>query len=97
MHLAYASEPSEPAGERRSVALGGAAAANLGNVFLLGGQVREAVACYEESLRLRPGDARTRENLQLARVAPLSWSILLFIRHGSDTPKLASPGCSRPR
>jgi protein O-GlcNAc transferase len=41
--------------------------ANLGNVLLLGGRPREAIACYEQSLRLRPADDRTRENLQLAR------------------------------
>jgi len=38
-------------------------------VFLLQGRVRDAIAAYEESLRLRPNDARTRENLQLAREA----------------------------
>jgi tetratricopeptide (TPR) repeat protein len=43
--------------------------ANLGNVLLLQGQPREAIARYEEALRLRPDDPRTRENLRLAREA----------------------------
>ena len=43
--------------------------ANLGNVLLLADQPREAITCYETSLRLRPADTRTHENLQLAREA----------------------------
>ena len=34
------------------------------------GQAREAIVQYEEALRLRPDDERTRENLRLAREAP---------------------------
>ena len=43
--------------------------ANLANMFLLQGRPREAIAEYEVVLRLRPDDARTLENLALARAA----------------------------
>lgn len=43
------------------------ALANLGNVRLLQGRAREAIALYETVLRIRPDDARTQENLRLAR------------------------------
>jgi len=36
-------------------------------VLLLQGRAREAIVQYEEALRLRPDDLRTRENLELAR------------------------------
>jgi len=45
------------------------APANLGHVLLRDGRPRDAIVCYEMSLRLRPDDARTRENLQIARAA----------------------------
>ncbi|HEY4249204.1 MAG TPA: tetratricopeptide repeat protein [Lacunisphaera sp.] len=41
--------------------------ANYGNVLLFSQQPADAVREYETALRLRPGDARTEENLQLAR------------------------------
>lgn len=40
---------------------------NLGNCYLLAGRVREAVDCYESVLRLKPGDASVRQNLDYAR------------------------------
>jgi tetratricopeptide (TPR) repeat protein len=40
---------------------------NLGNCQLVTGRVREAIATYEESLRLRPGDPTVEQNLELAR------------------------------
>jgi tetratricopeptide (TPR) repeat protein len=40
---------------------------NLGNCQLVTGRVREAIATYEESLRLRPGDSTVEQNLELAR------------------------------
>ena len=43
------------------------ALANLGNIRLLQHRPAEAIRLYESALRLRPGDARTAENLQLAR------------------------------
>lgn len=45
------------------------ALANLGNVYLLQEKPRDALACYEQVLRLRPGDRRTLENIRLAREA----------------------------
>jgi cytochrome c-type biogenesis protein CcmH/NrfG len=41
--------------------------ANLGNILLLQGRSREALASYETALRLRPGDARMRNSIELAR------------------------------
>jgi tetratricopeptide (TPR) repeat protein len=43
--------------------------ANYGNVLLFSQRPADAVREYETALRLRPGDARTEENLQLARQA----------------------------
>ena len=45
------------------------AMANLGNVLLIQGHAREAIALYEQVLRQRPDDARTRQNLLIARQA----------------------------
>jgi cytochrome c-type biogenesis protein CcmH/NrfG len=42
---------------------------NLGNCYLVLGRLREAIAAYEESLRLKPGDASVQGNLDLAREA----------------------------
>lgn len=41
--------------------------ANYGNVLLFSHQPADAVREYETALRLRPGDARTEENLGIAR------------------------------
>jgi tetratricopeptide (TPR) repeat protein len=40
---------------------------NLGNAFLKQEKYKEAVQAYEKSLRLRPGDAETKQNLQMAK------------------------------
>lgn len=40
---------------------------NLGNAHLKQQQFKEAVQAYEKSLRLRPGDAGTKQNLQMAK------------------------------
>jgi len=40
---------------------------NLGNALLKQGKYREAARAYERSLRLRPGDANTKMNLQMAK------------------------------
>lgn len=40
---------------------------NLGNAQLKQNKFREAVEAYEKSLRLRPGDADTKQNLQMAK------------------------------
>ena len=40
---------------------------NLGNALLQQGKYREAASAYERSLRLRPGDANTKMNLQMAK------------------------------
>lgn len=40
---------------------------NLGNSLLLQHKYREAVDAYQNSLRLRPGEAETKANLQLAK------------------------------
>lgn len=40
---------------------------NLGNALLKQGKYREAAHAYERSLRLRPGDANTKMNLQMAK------------------------------
>lgn len=40
---------------------------NLGNAQLKQNKFREAVEAYENSLRLRPGDADTKQNLQMAK------------------------------
>jgi tetratricopeptide (TPR) repeat protein len=42
---------------------------NLGNALLLSGRTDDAIARYEESLRLVPGDAETLRNLDVARQA----------------------------
>jgi Flp pilus assembly protein TadD len=42
---------------------------NLGNALLLSGRTEEAIARYEESLRLVPGDPETVGNLAVARRA----------------------------
>lgn len=40
---------------------------NLGNALLRQGKYREAARAYERSLRLRPGDANAKMNLQMAK------------------------------
>lgn len=40
---------------------------NLGNALLKQEKYEEAVEAYENSLRLRPGDAETKQNLQMAK------------------------------
>jgi len=45
------------------------ATANLANVLLLQGRVREAISLYEHVLERRPGDVRTAENLAAARAS----------------------------
>lgn len=40
---------------------------NLGNAQLKQHKFKEAVEAYENSLRLRPGDAETKQNLQMAK------------------------------
>lgn len=40
---------------------------NLGNAYLKQNKFKEAVEEYENSLRLRPGDADTKQNLQMAK------------------------------
>lgn len=40
---------------------------NLGNAYLKQQKYQEAVTAYEQSLRLRPGDAETKQNLQMAK------------------------------
>lgn len=40
---------------------------NLGNALLKQGKYKEAVDAYENSLRLRPGDAGSKQNLQMAK------------------------------
>lgn len=40
---------------------------NLGDSFLKQRKYKEAVQAYEESLRLRPGDPGTKQNLQMAK------------------------------
>src|SRR5262245_12234930 len=40
---------------------------NLGNAQLKQQKYKEAVEAYENSLRLRPGDAETKQNLQMAK------------------------------
>lgn len=40
---------------------------NLGNAQLKQQKYQEAVQAYEQSLRLRPGDAGTKQNLQMAK------------------------------
>jgi Ca-activated chloride channel homolog len=40
---------------------------NLGNTHLKNQQYKEAVNAYEKSLRLRPGDPGTKQNLQFAK------------------------------
>lgn len=40
---------------------------NLGNALLKQGKYREAAKAYERSLRLRPGNANTKMNLQMAK------------------------------
>jgi len=53
---ALASRPEDPASIHT----------NLGNALLLSGHSAQAIAEYEESLRLNPGDAETRANLKVA-------------------------------
>lgn len=40
---------------------------NLGNAFLKQQKYKEAIEAYENSLRIRPGDADTKQNLQMAK------------------------------
>jgi tetratricopeptide (TPR) repeat protein len=40
---------------------------NLGNALLKQHQYQKAVDAYENSLRLRPGDSQTKQNLQMAK------------------------------
>ncbi len=40
---------------------------NLGNTQLKQQKYKDAIAAYESSLRLRPGDADTKQNLQMAK------------------------------
>jgi Flp pilus assembly protein TadD len=41
---------------------------NLGSVLAQAGRVREAIAEYEEALRIRPGYAKARANLEQLKV-----------------------------
>ena len=40
---------------------------NLGNAYLKQQKYPEAITAYEQSLRIRPGDADTKQNLQMAK------------------------------
>lgn len=57
----------QTAREAKDPALRADAYHNLGNAYFKQQKFQEAVNAYESSLRLRPGDADTKVNLQMAR------------------------------
>ncbi|MFN0035878.1 MAG: tetratricopeptide repeat protein [Saprospiraceae bacterium] len=57
----------QAAGEAKTPARQADALHNLGNAFLQQKRFQEAVRAYEESLRHRPADPDTKQNLQMAK------------------------------